>query len=415
MKRQWMIPVLLMGSVGFGIQARAGGKPDCDAFPSYIVPYAQYPSSGPYFAPATGEPQLADSPDDGTPAGADPQSSGAPAPTPDSAFTPSLSPGAADLAASMPMTGSFGSFGSGLVMGSSSAFDTVGAYIDDALIRTRVRTRFDSVDGGNSDRAEFLYATYNEVATGIGVGGLVNGPSLIIPNRLDYEEISTYLELALSERFSIFTEIGYRWNDVDPIAASPGADLTASGFGDMHAGFKYALRETASDILTFQFRVLIPTGNATELLGTGHASLMPGLLYREQVTDRLTFFSEIHDWIGVGTTELVDGRRMGGNVLRYGLGFGYDIMQRTDCCGCTSRLTWVNEVVGWTVLDGLRFTPLENGVFEPADAQGDTIVNFKTGPRYSTRNNSLYVGYGFAMTDKVWYDDIIRVQWERFF
>jgi hypothetical protein len=414
MKRHWFLFLTLPIALSAAVSSKAAGN-DCacpcpppPTFDPCAPVYVGGPSikgSPPIVAPTDQEAAAAPSPSEES-------DTAAPAPTPEADL--SFTPAPLTDFASTPSTAR--SFNSGLVMGSSSAFSSVGGYIDDALIRTRVRTRFDSVDGGDSDRAEFLYATYNEAAIGIvGLGGL-EGPALSIPRRIDYEELTTLLEVALTERFSIFAEIGVRWNDVDSIAAAPGFDPSDQGLGDMNAGLKYALRETCNDILTFQFRVLIPTGDDEQLLGTGHASLMPGLLYQEQVTERFTFFGEIHDWIGLGTTELPNGDDFGGNVLRYGLGFGYDLIRHRDCCGNVKRFTWVNEFVGWTVLEGQRITPPgDGGLLAIVDAEGDTIVNYKTGLRLSDQKNALYVGYGFAMTDDVWYDDVIRVQWERFF
>ena len=63
----------------------------------------------------------------------------------------------------------------------------------------------------------------------------------------------------------------------------------------------------------------------------------------------------------------------------------------------------VAEIVGWSVLDGFKTAG-------PAD--GDEIINLKLGTRIRGRfRGSWYVGYGFALTDDVWYDEIFRLEY----
>ena len=72
-------------------------------------------------------------------------------------------------------------------------------------------------------------------------------------------------------------------------------------------------------------------------------------------------------------------------------------------------------MVGWTVLNGQEFSPVANGG-RPYDAGGDTIVNLKAGVRADFgRANSVYLGYGQALTGEVWYKDVIRLEYRRSF
>ena len=51
------------------------------------------------------------------------------------------------------------------------------------------------------------------------------------------------------------------------------------------------------------------------------------------------------------------------------------------------------------------------GLFE-ADEVGDTIVNLKIGTRIRGNfSGSFYLGYGFPLTDDVWYDDVFRFEY----
>ena len=115
-------------------------------------------------------------------------------------------------------------------------------------------------------------------------------------------------------------------------------------------------------------------------------------------------------------------------MLRYGLGLGYDLFQSHGgrccshhcchhrCCGCnTSRLTSVVEFVGWTILDGFgTFSPDGvSGVVQ--DVSDDTIVNVKVGARWTSGRHSMYAGWGHAITTDEWYQDIVRVEYEKRF
>jgi len=63
------------------------------------------------------------------------------------------------------------------------------------------------------------------------------------------------------------------------------------------------------------------------------------------------------------------------------------------------------ELVGWRVLGGFQTSTF-------SEAEGINILNLKLGGRFEFQNrSSLYVGYGFGMTDDVWYDDLFRVEY----
>ena len=102
-----------------------------------------------------------------------------------------------------------------------------------------------------------------------------------------------------------------------------------------------------------------------------------------------------------------------GNVLRYGLGSSFMAVQRD-----WGYVAPVAEVVGWTVLSGKE---LADG--RVLDAEGDTIVNAKLGLRFgfgkddcsNQYRNDIYIGYGRALTGEVWYKDVVRAEYRRFF
>ncbi|MGI9456681.1 MAG: hypothetical protein ACR2NU_08975, partial [Aeoliella sp.] len=190
-------------------------------------------------------------------------------------------------------------------------------------------------------------------------------------------------------------------------------DTDQAGAADTFAGIRYGLIANECQSLTAQLKVGIPTGDPRRCLGTGHSSIEAGLLFNQRTSDRLTLFGELKDWVSINAYG-VNFDENSSNVLSYGLGFGYDLKQGCDCCNA-SQLTAVVELVGWSVLEGLRSTgiPAQNGVI--IDATDETIVNAKYGLRYSQGKNSLYAGYGNALTGRHWYENVLRVEYTRNF
>lgn len=273
-----------------------------------------------------------------------------------------------------------------------------GGYIDYAVVGNFLRFRGDAAyNNPVPDRAEFFYGQCGCF------GGNAPGPPL--PERdVDYQEVSGYLELALTDRLSGFVEAPIRF-------INPEVNENHAGLSDLISGVKYALIACPDEYLTFQFKVYAPTGDANAGLGTGHVSLEPGLLYYRRWSDRISLFGELRDWIPISDSEITNinspffGRNFAGNVFRYGGGFGYDLINCSTRCD-SERLTLVTEFVGWSILDGLGFDGQR--VF---DATGDTIVNGKFGARYSFDGHSFYAGYGRALSGDTWYEDIGRLEY----
>ncbi len=273
-----------------------------------------------------------------------------------------------------------------------AVLDAAGAYIDSAIVGSRFRLRADAgYNNPRPDRVEFFYGQ-------CGCFPNANGP--LLPERsVDYQEIVPYLEYATSDRFSVFIEAPIRF-------INPEVNPNTGGISDLNAGFKYALIANECEYLTAQLRVYTPTGLQPRGLGTGHVSLEPSILYFRRFSDRLIFQAEVRDWIPISDTT-VNGEDFAGNVIRYGMGFGYDIMQHYDCC-TSSKLTAVGEFVGWTIMDGLA---LNGTALTVEDQTGVTIVNAKAGLRYVNGQHSFYGGYGQALTNQVWYQDILRFEY----
>lgn len=263
-------------------------------------------------------------------------------------------------------------------------------YIDSALIRNTVRLRYDSAYGDNRpDRAEFFYPKCGcfKIA---GLDKDASGPPLS-ETGVDFQELSAYVELALTPRLSGFLEVPARFLNAEQ-------NTDTFGFSDINAGFKYAFLCSEARVATFQLRTYFPTGDGSRGLGTDHVSFEPALLFYQKLSDRWLLEGEVRDWIPVGGSDFA------GNVLRYGVGVSYELYR-----SCRLSVAPVAELVGWTVLNGKEADARENAVI---DAGGDTIVNMKLGARIGLGNlGSVYAGYGRALTGDVWYRDIIRVEY----
>jgi hypothetical protein len=167
-------------------------------------------------------------------------------------------------------------------------------YIDPAIPRTQIRLRYDDVlNDTRPDRAEFLYAKFGFFATpaALTIAGVppdphakgARGPD----NSVNFQDVSTYLELALDRQLSMFVDLPVRF--VHPLGLKRRA-----GFSDMSAGFKYAFLDQDNQVASFQLRTYIPTGDSTLWLGNNHVSLEPGfpIAFPSKAKSRIGFRSE---------------------------------------------------------------------------------------------------------------------------
>jgi hypothetical protein len=269
--------------------------------------------------------------------------------------------------------------------GQTGSSSSVG-YIDSALPVTQFRLRYDgSYDSNRPSRADFIYSK--------------NAPGPANDNRVNFEEINAYLEMAATCGLSAFIEMPYRF-------LQPDVNPHTRGFGDLNFGFKYALLNEEDTVLTAQLRVITPTANGLEGLGTHNWNAEPAVLYYQRLPEGFTLESELRVFIPVVA---YDG--FAGNVVRYGTGLSY---LAYDCS--LVRITPVVEVVSWIALNGKEETPTG----EEKSAAGDTIINAKIGVRFAMGDDceagllgasELYVGYGRALTGDVWYKNTFRVEY----
>jgi hypothetical protein len=269
-------------------------------------------------------------------------------------------------------------------------------HLDLAPVFTHFRLRLDAGwDNPTPDRAEYFQGKSGFFRT---AAAPLPDPDAPGPRRLetdvDYQDLRGYLEVAVGPIFSGFVEMPYRF-------IQPEQNEDTSGFGDMNAGIKAALLATDEDFLTFQFTTYIPVGDADRGLGTSHATVEPAILFLERITDRLTFYGDGRYWIPI------DGTDFAGQILRYGLGAGFDLGYGSRG---NERVTALVETAGWTITHG--------GVFDgnnPAagiqNAADDTIVNLVLGLRYTLGTGSVAASWSRPLTDPVWFDDFMRLEY----
>lgn len=283
-------------------------------------------------------------------------------------------------------------------------------FIDDARVYSKIRVRVDSAFRSTApDRAEFFYAK-------CGCYGLLPaaspnfdpdapGPARAV-NDLDFNQIDIFGEWAFGI-FSAFGQLPLRWIQPRSLIPGPGGAFpNQSGLGDVRAGIKMALVETRDQSLTAQAQFYVPTGDASQGLGTNHTSFEPSLLYYRRLSDDIGLESQFGVWFpldgSAGVPTSVE-ESFSGQVLNYGVGASFDVHRE-------GRILFapIVELVGWRVLSGFQTSP----TVAANPANGVNILDFKVGARVTVDGtHSVYGGFGHALTDATWYDDIVRIEY----
>jgi hypothetical protein len=182
-----------------------------------------------------------------------------------------------------------------------------------------------------------------------------------------------------------------------------------SGLSDVQAGFKFAALASSSHYLTFQFRAYTPSGDSSKGLGTNHWSVEPSLLYYQKLSSRWAVEGQLTYWHPIGGSAgvpVTNHEGYAGDIFNYGIGPSYRLINRENF-----RLSPVVELVGWKVLGGFETAPgpIDNAA---AEVSNINIVNIKVGARASFgRHNSIYAGFGRAVTFSDWYRDLFRIEY----
>jgi len=205
-----------------------------------------------------------------------------------------------------------------------------------------------------------------------------------------------------------------RWLQAQgPLKNPPGLSLFSNqaGLSDVQAGIKFAAIASEGTYLTFQLRSYFPSGDASRGLGTNHYSVEPSVLLYHRFSDRWTLEGQIGDWHPIGGSSgvpITGSEGFAGDVFFYGIGPSYKLYR-----GKHVGVAPVVELFGWHVLSGFQTQPVTGNTDNAAsEVSGTNIVNLKVGVRTSIGfHNSIYVGFGQALTHDDWYKHIVRLEY----
>jgi hypothetical protein len=268
-------------------------------------------------------------------------------------------------------------------------------YIADATVDNQIRVRFDAGFHSNRpDRSEFFYAQ-------CGCNG-PGGPGPIgTADDLNFQQLSIDAQYVVRSRVALLATIPMRFIRPQHFFNSAATFGNQSGLSDVRVGVKAAVVSADDMVLSAQVVGYFPTGDPRKGLGTDHASVETALLLHKQLSDRLALESQLSDWHPIGGSS-ANGVSYTGDVLSYGIGPSFDLVNTNRV-----RFAPVIELVGWHLFNGQQLQP--PGRLAASDAN---IVNLKFGARtIIDGRSSFYVGWGRALTNAVWYTDIIRLEY----
>jgi hypothetical protein len=200
------------------------------------------------------------------------------------------------------------------------------------------------------DRSEYFWA---KTQTG---KGPPKGESTI-----DYQAARLRMETG-SKKFSTAFEVPI-------IAIDPENNQNHAGLGDLRLATKTVIVQGKEWMLTQFMGFQFPTGNAAAGLGTGHMSMEPGLLFRNQMREQTWMHGEFKFLFPLGSDPM-----HGGQVLKFATGFN-TVWSDTD------KSAWVPslELSAFSVLNGMA-TPT-SGI--PRAVDNDAIFYITPGLHYA--------------------------------
>jgi len=277
-------------------------------------------------------------------------------------------------------------------------------YIDDSAVGNEVRIRFDAgFNAPRPDRAEYFYAGSTSPAPGASA----------VQRTLNFQQLYLSGEYAPFKTLSAFVMVPFRW--IEPFFISaPGKSpdqFSGGGIGDVQAGVKYAALKTEETHVTLQLKADFPSGNGAKGFGTNHYSVEPMVLMYRKLSDRAALEGEAGDTHPIGGTYFSNPpappEKWSADVAMYGLGTSYQLIERDKY-----SFAPVLELMAWHVFGGLQ-TGANNLV---QSAAGINVFNAKLGGRVSfAGGNSIYAGYGRAITSDIWYRNLFRVEYRKAF
>jgi hypothetical protein len=297
-------------------------------------------------------------------------------------------------------------------------------YIDNAVIGSRIRIRFDAAFSDSTpDAAEFFYAKCScykllaNINDPLAVDPNAPGPGTGVPTSVNFQQLYFNVEYAPSRRFSVFVEVPIRW--VQPLAFKPlppaalgfAPFSNQAGLSDIRGGFKLGVIASSTTSLTVQLQGSFPTGRAANGLGTKHYSIEPAVLFYQRFSRRAAVEAEVGDTHPIGGSAgvpITGSEGFAGDVFFYGIGPSYRVYS-----GEHVAVAPVIEMVGWRILSGFETVPVFGTSLGAAnDISGTNIVNLKAGIRTTIGGrSSFYIGYGQGLTAQKWYNNIAKVEY----
>jgi hypothetical protein len=288
--------------------------------------------------------------------------------------------------------------------------------IEDAIVGSGFSIRFDSGWNMSSpDRAEFFYAKcgcYRDFAGLPAYDPNAPGPGPGAVHSLDVNQVDMRTERQIGRHASFFFDLPFRWiKPVDFFPQVPGSATfdNESGLVDISLGTKVALVAGTSHDISIMIRGSIPTGDSKKGLGTAHGSFEPAVLVRQGIGGRAQIEGQFGYWHPTGSSDgpLAGNGNFAGDILYYGIGPSFDVVHNRKV-----RFAPVVELIGWHVLSGFETSTFVTG--GSGDASGLNIVNLKAGARVAgAGGSSLYVGYGWTLSDNAWFEHAFRIEYRK--
>jgi len=266
---------------------------------------------------------------------------------------------------------------------STPDYESAVSFIDSAIPMTQVKLLIDCNYGDHQPtRAAYLFPK----------SGVPGSPGWQTPEtNVDWQQLTSYIEIAYQGMFSGFVELPTRW-------VNPEVNDNAWGMADINVGLKVALLNSPGFTTSLEVRGTIPTRTGPGL-STCHYSVEPGVLLYLRPMDILALEGELRYWMPI------DGTDFAGDIARYGL--GVSIGQRSYQ---SFWFTPVVEAVGWTVMGGQEMVATPEG-FLIRGASGETIVNGMAGLRFGFGDmGDIYAGYGRSFTGYAWQHELWRLE-----
>lgn len=230
------------------------------------------------------------------------------------------------------------------------------------------------------------------------------------PDRLEYFWASPQIGPAAESRVDVLdtvfrTELGNR--KAMAIASytmrslNPERNDNTTGFGDMTVGGKVLLVDGKCTQIASIFQTYLKTGPADRGLGTGHVSLEPGILFRQQLSELTFVHAEAKYWIPIAGRE-----GFAGDVLKLGAGVS-TIWKESDRHALMPTL----ELLTYNFLAGSKTDALGNTVRVNGNFAAEVLPGLRCAFGESALGmHEFGVSAGTKIADRDWFDTRLLFQ-----